>query len=65
MVDWGELITFKGTIDPVKYSVSCIICEETVAEFDCAPIGRPPMVCDKCKAAVAHVRAELENKKEK
>lgn len=50
-----------GTVktSPTKYAVLCILCGEVVRYTD-YPIYTYMEVCDKCKAAVMHIREKLE-----
>ncbi len=57
-IDWLEKIS---TYDTADIAVKCVICEEytPMNSHDCRAHG--VFICDKCKAAVKHMRNTLEN----
>lgn len=57
-LDWLEKISTYATAD---ITVKCVICEEytPMNSHDCRAHG--VFICDKCKAAIMHVRSTLEN----
>ena len=57
-IDWLEKIS---TYDTADLAVKCVICEEytPMNSHDCRAHG--VFICDKCKAAIMHIRNILDN----
>lgn len=57
-IDWLEKIS---TYDTADIAVKCVICEEytPMNSHDCR--ARGVFICDKCKAAIMHIRNILDN----
>lgn len=57
-IDWLEKIS---TYDTADIAVKCVICEEytPMNSHDCRAHG--VFICDKCKAAIMHIRNILDN----
>ena len=57
-LDWLEKISTYATAD---IAVKCVICEEytPMNSHDCR--ARGVFICEKCKAAIMHIRNTLEN----
>lgn len=50
-----------ATFAAADISVMCAICEEYTPMFSADYRAQRIFICDKCKAAVGHIRALLEN----
>jgi len=57
-IDWLEKIS---TYDTADIAVKCVICEEYTPMNSHEGRAQGVFICDKCKAAIKHVRDYLEN----
>lgn len=57
-IDWLEKIS---TYDTADIAVKCVICEEYTPMNSHDSRARGVFICDKCRAAIMHIRNILDN----